>query len=286
MLYNPTPDVNNNIKSYINGIEKLYVVDNSVNDNSSIIKENKKIIYIPNYDNLGIATALNIGAKKAIEDGFDYLLTMDQDSCFNKKDIIKMVSMIKNYSENEDLKQFYGSDLSNIGLFSPLHVVNHNFDIMGKPNSKYDSPVNVMTSGNIINLKAFQDINGFKDDFFIDCVDFEYCMHLRKKGYNIVRNNDIILNHELGNYVEKKIFGKVYSTFEHNYIRRYYIIRNRHYLCDLYWNDFNEYCRLEKKCSFKELKLVWLCEKHKLKKTYYMLKGYIDYKKGRSGRIK
>ena len=47
-----------------------------------------------------------------------------------------------------------------------------------------------------------------KDDFFIDCVDFEYCMNMRKHGYSLIRNNEIILHHELGNYVKKRIFGK------------------------------------------------------------------------------
>lgn len=286
VLYNPTNEINNNIKTYINSLEKLYVIDNSSINNESLLKKNKKIVYIPNYDNLGIATALNIGAKKAIEDGFDYLLTMDQDSHFEKNNVSKMINMIKNYPEDDEIEKMFGNDLSKIGLFSPLHVINNDPSIMGKPNSNYDSPLNVMTSGNFINLKAYQEINGFNDDFFIDCVDFEYCMHLRKKGYNIIRNNSAILNHELGNYVTKKIFGKTYSTFEHNHIRRYYIIRNRYYLCDMYWNDFNEYCKLEKKCTWKEIKLVWLCEKHKIKKTYYMIKGFIDFKKGKKGRIK
>ena len=286
MLYNPTKDINDNINSYINGIDKLYVVDNSSIDNKSLLNKNKKIVYIPNFENLGIATALNIGAKRAIEDGYDFLLTMDQDSCFNDNDIIKMIDMIEKYPEDKEIENQFGSNISQIGLFSPLHVVNNDFNIMGEPHSKYDSPLNVMTSGNIINLKIYQEMNGFKDDFFIDCVDFEYCMHLKKKCYNIIRNNSIILNHKLGNYITKKVFKKKYSTFEHNHIRRYYIVRNRHYLCDMYWNDFNEYCRLEKKCTLKELKLVWLCEKNKIKKTYYMLKGFIDYKRGKKGRIK
>ena len=283
VLFNPGENINENIKTYINGIDKLYVVDNSLVDNSNILDNNKKIFYIPNYKNLGIATALNIGANKAIKDGYDYLLTMDQDSKFRDNDIIKMTNMIRKYPEDNEIKKMFGNNLSKIALFSPLHVINNDPSIMGMPSTKYDSPLNVMTSGNIINLKIYKKIGGFRDDFFIDCVDFEYCMHFKKEGFSLVRNNSIKLNHELGNYICKRIFGKQYQTFEHNYIRRYYIIRNRHYLCDMYWNDFPEYCDLEKKCSFKELKLVWICEKNKLKKTFYMLKGYIDYKKGKRG---
>ena len=38
VLYNPDDDINNKIKSYINIIDKLFVVDNSNQDNSNILK--------------------------------------------------------------------------------------------------------------------------------------------------------------------------------------------------------------------------------------------------------
>ena len=34
---------------------------------------------ILNKENLGIATALNIGVRKALENGYEWILTMDQD---------------------------------------------------------------------------------------------------------------------------------------------------------------------------------------------------------------
>ena len=285
VVYNPSDSVLKSIDSYIDDIDILYVVDNSSSDNSKMFC-GKKIKYIANLDNLGIAKALNIGAQNAIEDGYKFLLTMDQDSRFEKGGLAILKKNIIEYNKNNDLIKLFGNNLNNIGIFTPVHVINNDPSIMGMPSSKFDSPVNVMTSGNIINLDIYKKIGGFKDWFFIDCVDFDYCLNLRRHGYNIVRLNEIRLNHELGSYVEKKIFGKVYSTFEHNYVRRYYIVRNRHYLYDIYHNDFKEYCELEKKCTMREFKLVWLCEKDKLKKTFYMLKGYFDYKKGIKGRLK
>ncbi|MEE3343283.1 MAG: glycosyltransferase [Bacilli bacterium] len=285
VLFNPSNLVLDSINTYIDDVDVLYAVDNSSVDNSELFK-NKKIRYVANMDNLGIARALNIGADMAINDGYKYLLTMDQDSKFENKGVYKLKQMIINYSKNKILIDKFGSNVNKIGLYSPVHVINNDPSIMGISNDKYDSPINVMTSGNIINLDSYKKIGGFKDWFFIDCVDFDYCLNLRKNGYEIIRNNSIVLNHELGSFVEKKIFGKIYTTFEHNYIRRYYIVRNRHYLYDMYKDDFKDYCELEKKCTKREFKLVWLCEKHKIKKTWYMLKGYLDYKKGKKGKIK
>lgn len=284
VLYNPDKKVLDSINTYIDDVDVLYAVDNSENDNSNLFKD-EKIKYIPNYKNLGIAKALNIGANLAIENKYHYLLTMDQDSKFEKNGLKNLKLMIDNYSNNKTLIKEFGPDSEKIGVFSPVHVINNDTSIMGISDKEYDSPINVMTSGNIINLKIYKEINGFKDWFFIDCVDFDYCLNVRKHKYNIIRNNKIILNHELGNYVEKKFLGKTYSSFEHNHIRRYYIVRNRHYLYDLYKNDFRDYCELEKKCTKKELKLVWICESNKLKKTFYMLKGYLDYKRNKKGRL-
>ena len=285
VLYNPTEVVLDSINTYISDVDILYAIDNSSINNSKLFK-NKKIKYVANMDNLGIAKALNIGASMAINEGYKYLLTMDQDSKFETNGVKKLMEMIENYSKNKELVKKFGNNVEKIGLFSPVHVINNDTSIMGISDDTYDSPLKVMTSGNIINLNAYKKIEGYKDWFFIDCVDFDYCMNLRKNGYEIIRNNKIHLNHELGNYIEKKYFGKKYSTFEHNHIRRYYIVRNRHYLYDMYKNDFREYCELEKKCTKRELKLVWLCEKNKIKKTWYMLKGYLDYKRGKKGKIK
>ena len=93
-LYNPDELISENICSYLDDIHKLYVIDNSDNSNKMLLPQNSKIIYMPNYKNVGIASALNIAAKAAIADGYNWLLTMDQDSKFNKKDVEKLCEYI------------------------------------------------------------------------------------------------------------------------------------------------------------------------------------------------
>ena len=110
-FYNPTCKNVNNINSYIECVDKVYIVDNSSKNNKKMVPNNPKIVYIANMDNLGVATALNIAAKMAIKDGFDWLLTMDQDSKFSDDNLKKMIDYIE---EN---------DCQNIGLISPWHVI-------------------------------------------------------------------------------------------------------------------------------------------------------------------
>ena len=62
----------------------LYIiVDNTVIPQASFIARLanfKDVMYLPQYNNTGIAKALNIGCEKALELGYHYVITMDQDS--------------------------------------------------------------------------------------------------------------------------------------------------------------------------------------------------------------
>lgn len=273
VAYNPIKEeMLQNIETYIDELEILYVVDNSSVNNSEMFKDIPKVEYIPNLDNLGIAQALNTGAKKAYANGHEWILTMDQDSKFEKTAIKKMKSYI-------EFSKMIGE---NLGIVSPLHLTPRTDHIIP---SGISYPLLVMTSGNLLNLEAFNKVGGFPEWYFIDCVDFDFCLALRSAKYEIVQVNTAILYHELGETIKQHIGKKVVFVDNHNHIRRYYIVRNRNYFCDRYRDEFPEYCALEQKCTRKEALKVLLFEKDKYRKLSYMYKGYKDYKAGLVGRI-
>ena len=282
VLYNPSSKVRNNIDSYLDSLEKLYVVDNSLEDNSKFY-EDKKIEYISNGKNVGIAAALNMGAKRAIQDKFEWLLTMDQDSAFDKNGIELMLEFLERVRTDKFVQNIISTKYDRIGLISPLHMTIMNPNDQSKG---IDSPLNVMTSGNIINLAAYKKIGGFKEWFFIDGVDFDYCLNLRKHKYEIFRLNYIRLQHSLGNGIYKKFFFKEMYSLNHSSTRRYYIVRNRHYLYDLYKNDFPDYCKLELSRTRREALKILLFDDKKIEKLKAMYRGYRDYKKGIKGELK
>lgn len=74
VLYQPDDEVVSHVKTYINAIECLYVIDNSTNYNEYVIEklnEIPKCKYVSLDGNKGLAVALNIGCNMAKEDGFD-----------------------------------------------------------------------------------------------------------------------------------------------------------------------------------------------------------------------
>ncbi|WP_338367724.1 glycosyltransferase, partial [Enterococcus faecalis] len=74
----------NNIKSIVGQVDKLFIVDNSdqpVNNDFLTEKEQvSKVEWVSLNENLGIGAAHNVGIKLAIEQKFDGILLLDQDS--------------------------------------------------------------------------------------------------------------------------------------------------------------------------------------------------------------
>jgi rhamnosyltransferase len=84
-----------------------------------------------------------------------------------------------------------------------------------------------MTSGSLTNLSAWKKVLGFKDSYFIDFVDNEFCMKLILNGYKIIRVNNCVMHHQLGDTVKIKLFYffNVTAT-RHRPWRLYYMTRN------------------------------------------------------------
>ncbi|MEJ0034094.1 MAG: glycosyltransferase [Bacteroidota bacterium] len=197
-------------------------------------------------NNIGVAAALNLGLKKAIDEKFDWLLTMDQDSVFE-------------HGALAELKKVAFTAKDNIAIVSPFHLT-------AKAKRKSIAVEEVrftMTSGNLVR----PGLGFFEEKLFIDSVDNEYCLRLRKNGYKIIRVNQAVLNHHLGT-LKKNWLG--FSTIVHPASRRYYITRNMLYVMSKY----PEFILFGLKELIKSFVLILLVEDDKINKLKAMIKGF------------
>lgn len=271
VLYEPTQNEIKNINTYINDIDILYVIDNSKKSNISSMPNSSKIQYIFNNENIGVSKALNLGAEKAIKDGYSWILTMDQDTVFKNNTITEMKKSIE---EN---------DVSRIGIITPWHDTKLKIE---KPRTKVDYPLEVMTSGNLVNLNIYQKVGGYKDWMFIDGIDIEYGLNLNKHGYKIMRLNNVEIEHNLGDikYVDF-LWEKDILCTNHNYLRRYYMMRNYLYIRDMYQDYNKEY--VDKIANQKRnIMTILLFESDKYRKIRNIIRGYFDYKRGIKGKYR
>lgn len=275
VLYKPNvKKVCNNINTYIDSLDKLYIVDNSGYKNIDIYnqyKDNRKVEYIVLNKNMGIAHALNIGMKNSINEEFDWFLTMDQDSKFEKNNFEKFKKFIIEKSCN----------YKNTAILAPHHVTM----LYEEDNNNEETlkVLDVMTSGNFINLNIAKKIGFFREDFFIDAVDIEYCLRINSKKYEVRIVNFIKMNHELGNEKRVRILNRYPIIYNYNYIRRYYITRNTLFTCKQYKSYFPKRCNEIKLNILKTTIKSITMEADKLRKIKSIFIGYIDYKTGKLG---
>lgn len=268
--YNPDDENIKNIRTYIDYVEKLYIIDNSKENNKKLADSlnNLKTEYIYNDKNLGIAKALNLACEKAANDNFEWILTMDQDSSFDS-------DSIKDY-----FRAFEKMTKNNVGIISPRHILKNDIDKFSdvKESAEVD---HVMTSGNLLNLKIWEEIGKFDENLFIDEVDSEICFRIIEKGYKVVQLNKIRMFHELGNLEKRNFFTRKISVLNHNHIRKYYIMRNKFYMLKKYKKYRLRYIYYILNDFFK----VIFYEKDKLRKLKYMFKGITDFMKNKMGEL-
>lgn len=268
--YNPDNENIKNIRTYIDYVEKLYIIDNSKENNKKLADSlnNLKAEYIYNEKNLGIAKALNLACEKAANDNFEWILTMDQDSSFDSDSI------------NAYFRAFEKMTKNNVGIISPRHILKNDIDKFSdvKESAEVD---HVMTSGNLLNLKIWEEIGRFDENLFIDEVDSEICFRIIENGYKVIQLNKIRMFHELGNLEKKNFFTRKISVLNHNHIRKYYIMRNKFYMLKKYKKYRLRYIYYILNDFFK----VIFYEKDKLRKLKYMFKGITDFMKNKMGEL-
>lgn len=273
VLYHPEDSVVANIRSWNDQVTKVYAVDNSEPPDESFAARMValgNVIYLPQRENLGVAAALNIGAGLAVSDGFDFLLTMDQDSSATPG----MVAALHDCA----------ADMAgDAGIIAPFQSLRSD---PVPPRSGNEEAEAVLTSGNILNLRAYEIAGPFVDELFIDMVDIEYCLRLRSAGYRIIRCYDALLEHNLGDITVHRYRGRTVSVSNHPPLRRYYMCRNRFYVIDRYRSRYPEFCRQQIRQLVGEIKGIILFEHEKLAKLWMTLKGYLDCRRGKMGRFR
>ena len=172
VVYNPDRELlHRNIESFINYVDKVLIWNNTPDDkhhSSCILQINTdKIDYLGTGENVGISSALNQAWKFAKQMGFDFILTMDQDSVWYDFEQYKDAVILKNKKE--------------ICICGPYALENINEKPLVQDFQPYRWQI---TSGMLIHTSLLDCIGGYNEFFKVDCVDIELCLRAKLKGYN------------------------------------------------------------------------------------------------------
>ncbi|MEA3491836.1 MAG: glycosyltransferase [Campylobacterota bacterium] len=254
VLFKPSESVYENIKTYLDYISSLYIVDNSPTTSNTLKKilGEKKVKLLSSSINIGLSKAYNLGLDRASQDGYSWLMVMDQDSFFD-------TLQIENF-----LEDFKKTKKNSLALYAPLH------------NSKFlsqseDRSVSiVMSSASIVNVDTALTLGGFDNALFIDEVDHEFCMRIEQEGFIILQNHKTFVNHFLGKIGED---GRV----KYSATRLYYMVRNHLYIKNRYQNIYPEYFETRVPYIRKMIITQIWYHKQKMRRTMMVLAGIKDY---------
>jgi rhamnosyltransferase len=142
----------------------------------------------------------------------------------------------------------------------------------------------VITSGSLIPLAAHAAVGPFREEFFIDHVDLEYCFRARAKGFRVIRTQKAIMLHAIGAYTQHKWLWMKRWTTNHSADRRYYIARNGTVMLREYGNYPLGLWRLKsfRRC-LRLCKRVAMYEDAKATKIAAVAQGWWDGLRGNMG---
>ncbi|MDE3066957.1 MAG: glycosyltransferase family 2 protein [Verrucomicrobiota bacterium] len=228
-----------------------------------------------NGSNLGIATALNMGIRRALSFGRPWIATFDQDSAISE-----------NYFEG--LFQAYETCPAsrNVGMIVPGG--------WGEPRARAGKPQpargawsfvrGAVNSGSLIKAEVFSTAGSFDDALFIDYVDTDFCLRLQKCGFKILSAAGVFLEHELGEKQTCRGPGFQISFRVHTAWRYYYIVRNRLVLYRRHLAVSPLWVLRDAAWLVLELGRILCLEKGRKSKLPAAFRGLCDGLRGRTGR--
>lgn len=240
----------------------VIVVDNNSNDQTKdIIRNNYPVVsLIENKSNLGFARANNIGIKKAIEQGANYIVLLNQDTevkkdflieglkYFEKNPILGLASPIILYPDEKRI-WFAGSKIyrNKEILIKPTTQIGehiHKKQIFSEADKK-NSVAWVPACALIIKKEVFDKIGYLDETFFMYGGDVDFSLKAKAVGIQlgyilntlVIHKESIKPNIKINKYLFRKIYWRTKARLK--IVWHYYNFKEKcYYIIKLFYLPF------------------------------------------------
>lgn len=270
ITYNPTlTDVSTCLEALCNQVERVIIVDNAsknVKGLQEVVSKYANVTLVKNSQNIGFAKALTQVFEWAKSQGFNWVLTLNDDSVVPSN----MISEYKKILENQgNLVNQKNAKNSKIAIVCSLLKNRLDGTIL---HSKCHED-ECITSGSLTSVEAWQEIGGFDEWLEIDGVDFDFSRRLVRAGWKIVECQNVIMEHQIGKARSINLIIKHPIVWNHNANRKYYIARNMQ-VVDYKMGTYSYVKSL--RAVVRDMIFVALWEKNKFAKIRAMIRGFKD----------
>ncbi|CBJ52030.1 glycosyltransferase family 2 protein [Ralstonia solanacearum] len=241
--------------------------------------------FIENGNRGGIAGAFNRGIEVLLADGVDRVYFFDQDSAVPPGYRQLMDAALDSAPE----ACIIGPKIYDVNLraFSLRYLVSRwRYRAEPIPESA-DALIPcsfLISSGSVATKAALTACGPFREDYFIDDVDTEYCLRAVQLTIGVFINPRAVLTHAIGKREEHWFLGVVrFRPSHHDALRKYYIFRNGIHLALRYARHSPAFLLHNQMRTILVIMAVLLYEQRKCKKLIAMGVGIIHGVMGRLG---
>jgi len=190
-----------------------------------------RLTLIANPDNRGLAAAQNQGLEAALADGADWVLLLDDDSVPADGMVAAMLAAWGRLGDRRRVGLLTPRLTDAEGTLRPrLLTARGRFDLARTPlvpGTVVRDGVFAIASGSLVRARVLEVAGRMDQRFFIDYVDVEFSLRLRRAGFEIVGIGDAELRHRLGEVHTARLLGRDRTLSVHGAGRRRFIHRNR-----------------------------------------------------------
>ncbi len=279
VTYNPDAQFDERLALLNAQFSLVIVVDNASTlvspEKLKILSQRPGTHWVFNDSNRGIATALNQGVACAGDKGFIWAVTFDQDT-LAAPDLLMTLAQV--YAASAEDRVLLG------GNYEDVHK-HRDFVEAQYPGQLFQERKTLITSGMLIPVAATVALGGFREDYFIDSVDHEFCLRARANGYRILISCKPVMRHSIGSKMEASRHFSRFASFNHSPTRKYFIARNTLTTARLYFFREPLWSMRQGWRLASDFASIILFEKNKLKKAKAFLSGLCHAVLGRMGPV-
>jgi len=282
-----------NTLSYLGNLPKhcrdVYVIDNTPVPHTVSLPNDENLHVERLNQNQGLSKAFNIGIELAASQGHRNIFVFDQDtrilpSYFEK--MLQFKNAVDDRYSNCALCVPNFLD-RNSGTFAKYPIISR-YSVRHRTcdNLESESPEDALiaiTSGTLIDYEIYRQIGPFRDDYFIDFIDNEYCLRVYRRGFRIAVNCDVTIDHAIGQRENRRFLSLSIKPNHHHPVRRYYIARNGVRTALEYFKPYPSYAVLILARFVHEILSILLYERKVAKKLKFFSIGVRDGIAGRMG---
>jgi GT2 family glycosyltransferase len=237
VTYNPDDRLTELIRSLQPQVGAIWIIDNNSSADARVTLQGLEsqsggmIRLIVNPENRGLAVAQNQGISAALGLDYDWVLLMDHDSVPDVNMVSEMLLAARAYQAPEKIGFMVPCHDDDRGLPASSVFRRGRFGILRwgpvRTGKVEDRTAFAMASGCLIPAERIREIGPMAEDFFIDYIDHDFSLRVRRAGYRIVVVGAARLKHRLGELREGRFLWLSKAYREHSARRRYTIYRNR-----------------------------------------------------------